>query len=135
MELDHLKKRDERNKLLRYNEFSAFDAIKGQKSAIEMTSNIKPGSTQNVVEATPDKPLRLIDEILAKAKAQQQAKSVVSKEIKFEGEEKPAKRVVSGVTKMQYGMFKKAIIDENDEEPAAKTSAKQLRNKKKNIFA
>jgi hypothetical protein len=36
---------------------------------------------------------------------------------------------------MQYGMFKKAIIDENDEEPAAKISAKQLRNKKKNIFA
>jgi len=69
MELDHLKKREERNKLLRYNEFSAFDAIKGQKSAIEMTSNIKPGSTHNVVEATPDKPLRLIDEILAKAKA------------------------------------------------------------------
>ena len=54
---------------MRYNEFSAFDAIKGQKSAIEMTSNIKPGSTHNVVEATPDKPLRLIDEILAKAKA------------------------------------------------------------------
>jgi hypothetical protein len=29
MELDILKKREERNKLLRYNEFSGVDALKG----------------------------------------------------------------------------------------------------------
>lgn len=43
--------------------------------------------------------------------------------------------MVSGATKMQYGMFKKAKIDENEVEPASKPSAKQLKDKKKNIFA
>lgn len=67
MELDIFKKREERNKLLRYNEFSAVDALKGQKSVIELT-NTKPGITP-IDEATPARPLRPIDAILAKAKA------------------------------------------------------------------
>lgn len=73
MELDILKKREERNKLLRYNEFSAVDALKGQKSAIEMATK-KNGDTSNIDEtsAAAPKPLRPIDAILAKAKAQQQ---------------------------------------------------------------
>lgn len=71
MELDILKKREERNKLLRYNEFSAVDALKGQKSAIEMATK-KNGDTSNIDEtsAAAPKPLRPIDAILAKAKAQ-----------------------------------------------------------------
>lgn len=47
----------------------------------------------------------------------------------------PVKKVVSGATKMQYGMFKKAKIDENEEELTTKPTAKQLKDKKKSIFA
>ena len=67
MELDILKKREERNKLLRYNEFSAVDALKGQKSVIEMATKANGGASDETSPAA--KPLRPIDAILAKAKA------------------------------------------------------------------
>lgn len=68
MELDILKKREERNKLLRYNEFSAVDALKGQKSVIEMATKTN-GTASNFDETAPARPIRPIDAILAKAKA------------------------------------------------------------------
>ena len=51
-------------------------------------------------------------------------------------DDRPAKRVISGATKMQYGMFKKARIDENeDDDSPSKPTAKQLKDKKRSIFA
>lgn len=70
MEIDLLKKREERNKLLRYNDFSAVDALKGQKSVIELSNTSKLGAiNMSSDDSAPARPLRPIDAILAKAKA------------------------------------------------------------------
>ena len=75
MEMDLAKKREERNKLLRFNEMSAVEAMKAQQ--IEMKQKIKEMqgggdkekvSNQTTAEATSARPMRAIDAILARAK-------------------------------------------------------------------
>jgi hypothetical protein len=119
LELDQIAKREERNKLLRFNDgLSAVEALRLDKQntqQIEMSSK-KPVEDSSLTapaaskKEEPSKPLRPIDLIIAKAKAQQAQTSeklqpLLSKTSRQQDDSddaKPAKKY-TGAQKMTYG--------------------------------
>lgn len=131
--MDLIKKKEERAKLLRFNNLSAVDALNAAKEkdktpaqpvqAIEMASTAKQeAQPKDVIDRTG--PPKTLEAILAKRRTAGGLLGTSNLDSQKEPLLAPrTQQQVSGVKKMQFGIFRKAKAFEDSDEEAEKQKA------------
>jgi hypothetical protein len=119
LEIDLLRRQEERSKLLRFNNMSAIEALHAQRD-IELAAKVlkdtkkkdesTPKASQQLPPAAPMNP-KSVQALIAAAKAKRDGDESLAKPLLNQGG-----GMLSGQRKMNYLMFKKAEIKEEEEE-------------------